>query len=291
MSNVSPDPHAVSDDTYCLDLVRQTDRGRYLTVLFAPARRRSALFALFAFKHEVEKTCRVVSEPMLGRIRLQWWRESLDGIYAGTPRRHAVITPLTRAISDYDLPRQLLDKVIDGHERDLDPAPFTDLAALDAYFHAVEGALMVLVAATSAVTTPSVCEEAARQVGVAYGMTRALGFTTHHRAVGPLAITADIAARCDLPSEAIRTVAAGDPRLVNSITEVAVAASDRIRAAESGFVARPRPDRPVALHLTLAKMHMTRLRKAGYNVHEPDVAGSAPGDVWRLLWAALARRY
>ncbi|HEY4547783.1 MAG TPA: squalene/phytoene synthase family protein, partial [Pedomonas sp.] len=73
------------------ETVRRHDRERYLTALFAPADRREALFALYAFNYEVAKTREAVTEKTLGRIRLEWWRETIDGIYAGaTPRAHYV---------------------------------------------------------------------------------------------------------------------------------------------------------------------------------------------------------
>ena len=63
--------------------------------------RREALFALIAFNHEIARIPEAVSEPMLGRIRLQWWREVLDATYAGEPtRRHEVALPLVDAIRD-----------------------------------------------------------------------------------------------------------------------------------------------------------------------------------------------
>ena len=66
--------------SYCADQVRRQDRERYLTALFAPAGRREDLFALYAFNLEVAKTAEVVSEAMVGRIRLQWWREAIEEI-------------------------------------------------------------------------------------------------------------------------------------------------------------------------------------------------------------------
>ena len=56
---------------YCQNQVRQHDRDRYLTALFAPPARRPGLFALYAFNLEVAKVREAVSEPMLGHIRLQ----------------------------------------------------------------------------------------------------------------------------------------------------------------------------------------------------------------------------
>ena len=67
-------------------LARAADYDRYLSAVFAPAARREALFALIAFNHEIARIPEAVSEPMLGRIRLQWWREVLDAVHAGEPR-------------------------------------------------------------------------------------------------------------------------------------------------------------------------------------------------------------
>ncbi|HTV90379.1 MAG TPA: squalene/phytoene synthase family protein, partial [Stellaceae bacterium] len=59
-------------------LVRRHDRDRYQTALLAPAEKREALFALYAFNYEIARVRETVREPMLGQIRLQWWREAID---------------------------------------------------------------------------------------------------------------------------------------------------------------------------------------------------------------------
>jgi len=59
-------------------LVRRHDRDRYQTALFAPADRREAMFALYAFNYEIARVREIVTQPMLGQIRLQWWREIVD---------------------------------------------------------------------------------------------------------------------------------------------------------------------------------------------------------------------
>src|ERR1700731_1564648 len=62
-------------------LVRRHDRDRFQTVLFAPAARREALFALYAFNYEIARVRERVSEPTLGRLRLEWWREIIAAAY------------------------------------------------------------------------------------------------------------------------------------------------------------------------------------------------------------------
>ena len=60
-------------------LVRRADPDRFLTALFAPPGRREDLFALYAFNHETARAREVTREPMMTMIRLQWWREVVEG--------------------------------------------------------------------------------------------------------------------------------------------------------------------------------------------------------------------
>src|SRR5580693_1054861 len=89
-------------------LVRRHDRDRFQTVLFAPAGRRETLFALYAFNYEIARVRESVREPMLGQIRLQWWREAIDAAYGeARPRNHEVVEAATRAIRSGGLSRAL----------------------------------------------------------------------------------------------------------------------------------------------------------------------------------------
>ena len=72
-------------------LVRQADPDRFLTALFAPADRREALFTLYAFNNETARAREATREPMMALIRLQWWREVVEG----TRKAHEVATPLS----------------------------------------------------------------------------------------------------------------------------------------------------------------------------------------------------
>ena len=108
--------------------------------MFAPVGSREALFALIAFNHEVARIPEAVSEPMLGRIRLQWWREVVEAVYAGAPaRRHEVAVPLADAIRACSLDRALLDRLLDARESDLEAEGPPDLAALERYAAATGG--------------------------------------------------------------------------------------------------------------------------------------------------------
>lgn len=74
--------------TNSLDIVsgqlRERDRDRYLSVLYAPAELRPALMALHGLDLELASVVAGTSEPMIGEIRLAWWREALAGLDGGT---------------------------------------------------------------------------------------------------------------------------------------------------------------------------------------------------------------
>ena len=104
---------------------------------------RDALFALYAFHAELAKIPELVREPMMGRIRYQWWRDCVEEIYGEGPvRQHEVSTPLADMVAQTALSRFHLDRIIDGRERDLDPRPFGSVADATDYADATSGALL-----------------------------------------------------------------------------------------------------------------------------------------------------
>lgn len=131
----------------CAELVRRGDEDRWRAAMAAPEAVRGGLMALYAFNLEIARAPWVASEPMLAEIRLQWWRDALDEIYGGAaPRRHEVVLPLAAAIRELRPPRALFDETIDARRRDLEAAPFADLAALEAHVNRTAGHVAVLAA-------------------------------------------------------------------------------------------------------------------------------------------------
>ncbi|MGE4012986.1 MAG: phytoene/squalene synthase family protein, partial [Alphaproteobacteria bacterium] len=144
--------------------VRRLDYDRYLTLPFAPAEAREDLAALYAFNIEIAKTRETVSEALLGQIRLQWWRESIESAFAGTPRRHEIVRPLADAIRRHDLPRAHFDALIDARERDLAAEPPPTLATLEDYAFDTSSRLILLALAICGVRGDA-ADRAAHHVG------------------------------------------------------------------------------------------------------------------------------
>ncbi|MCB9973622.1 MAG: squalene/phytoene synthase family protein [Rhodospirillales bacterium] len=108
-------------ENYNQTFLQQHDPDRYLVSLFAPKDRREALWALFCFNYEISKTRFVVTETQLGLIRLQWWRDELEKLYAGdTASENPVLQGLEAALRDYALPKALFDNLLFAREFDLE---------------------------------------------------------------------------------------------------------------------------------------------------------------------------
>ena len=138
---------------YCRTLVAQNAKERYWASLYAPADKRGALYALYAFDHEISRIGSAVREAMAGEIRLQWWREVLEGKRAEEATAHPVAAALLKAIADHQLPVPRLLAAIDAHASDLYDEPLADF---EEYGEATKGGIIALAAQSLGVTGEAV---------------------------------------------------------------------------------------------------------------------------------------
>ena len=121
------------DFKYCAARVREFDRDRYLATLFAPADRRGALFALYAFNVEMSRVRDLAREPMPGEIRLQWWREVISGEREGEARANPIAAALMRVLANHRVPAEKLLGLVEAHRFDIYNEPMTDFAEFQSY--------------------------------------------------------------------------------------------------------------------------------------------------------------
>ncbi|HZQ02254.1 MAG TPA: squalene/phytoene synthase family protein [Reyranella sp.] len=106
---------------YVLDQVRAHDRDRFLGTLFAPEPARRDLLALLAFDRELARTQTVAREPMLKRIRLQWWREAAHEMTGSDkPRAQPIVESLSETVRRHELAAEALVALIDAREEEVE---------------------------------------------------------------------------------------------------------------------------------------------------------------------------
>lgn len=268
----------------CAEAVRKHDNDRFLTALFAPAPLREDLFALYAFNHEVAKTREVVTEPTLGQIRLQWWRESIEGAFEGRPRRHEVVEPLANAILRHGLDRTQFDLLIDGREADLDDEAPADMECLVNYAQ-VTGAPLVRLACQILGAHDPASMEAARLVGTAWALTgilRATPFLARgHRSRLPLTLMTE-----HRVTEPALFDGKPEPGLAGVAGAVADTARSLLKQARSLRGQVPKAALPALLPATLAGHYLNRMEKAGYDLLSPALLRPTLGRPLAVGWAA-----
>lgn len=166
--NLSPDQWEAIDAR-----VKRVDEDRWLSSRYAPQAERRKLIALYAFAYELARVRTVVTEPTLGAIRFQWWRDALDEIAKGlAPRQHDVV----RAVAEVRLPREELIQLIDGYE-----------ASFEASDRSLEpeGRLIRLACAILDEAATSLWSEQAQRLGTIYAMARRLP-PDHDHTIPPL---------------------------------------------------------------------------------------------------------
>lgn len=164
----------MNGDEHCFELVRAGDKDRFLSALFAPDGKRAHLLALHAFNLEVVRIRAQVNEPQIGLIRMQWWRDTIDGIYEGTVAGHPVAEPLARAIEAGNLPKHALQDLVTAREFDLFDDPMPDLTHLEGYLGETSSALIQMAALILAGDAAQASSNAAGLAGVAYGLSQVL---------------------------------------------------------------------------------------------------------------------
>ena len=151
----------------CAEIVQRGDPDRFTAVMAAPVAARARLFPLYAFNLEVARAPWVSKEPMIGEMRLQWWR---DVVAEPAPRAHEVAGPFHALIHEAALPLELIDRLIEARIHDVHGEAFADAAAFSTYLDDTAGGLMWLAAKACGGTD----ESAARALGWAMGLANYL---------------------------------------------------------------------------------------------------------------------
>ncbi|MEY4707008.1 MAG: hypothetical protein RJB58_731 [Pseudomonadota bacterium] len=255
--------------------VRAADPDRYFSALFAPAALRPFLFALYAFNAELARVAQTVREPMLGAIRLEWWRETAEGAAKGKPRNHDVAKGLAALFAQRPIALADLEALIAARAFDSSADRFADFAALENYIDATGGAVMQL-AARILGGNPALTIEAAR----AYGLTGLLRSLPFHNSRHKLYLPLDLLSALHVSTEEFFHLEKDDPRLAAAVRQVSLKARDHFLAARAA--PKPGPALAAILPAALVPVYLRKLPTGrDVPIHRRQMA---------LLSAAMKRR-
>jgi phytoene synthase len=260
---------------HCAELVRGADRDRYLATLFAPAERRGALCALYAFDIEIRRVRDVAREPLPGEIRLQWWTEVLSGERREEASANPVAAALRATIEQHGLVAARLLDLIEAHRFDIYDEPMISVADLEDYARRTSSASFALAAQILGGDATAV-GSAAEPAGIADTLTRLTVAFPLHAARGQLYVPSEILDRHGVTPHQIFT-GQSSPALNAALGELRDLARQRLRVAGEHIAALPGAVLPAFLPLAPLRAALDRLERS-------DAFTPSELSAWRRQW-------
>jgi phytoene synthase len=284
---------------HCEFLLRENDKDRFLADLFIPPARRCHIHALHAFSFEIARIRELVSEPMPGEIRHQWWRDVLEGDARGGVSANPVAAALTDTVDRFNLSRPALVALIDARGFDLYDSPMPDLPSLEAYCNntssvlfAMAGEILADASETHGAPSHAARDDAAARIGsaplaaaalpagLAYAFTGLIRAFPLHAARGQVFLPNEILRRHGSSVEEALSGRA-TPALLAGLAEWRRDARRHLEKAQAAVTLLPENLKPAFLPLALVKPYLDANEKR----ERDPFRSSAELPQWRRQWA------
>ena len=260
---------------HCRRLIAQADKVRYWATLYAPRNRRDALFALYAFDLEVAAIRDRVRDPMAGEIRVQWWREMLEGQRAEEAAANPVAAALLATLQDHSAHLQPLLGLIEARRFDVYGEPMKTVAELETYARATAGAIFH-VAAHLLGATSAQSEEISNEAGLAHTYLKVILMAARERFCVPCEILGHYGAE--------RAENAGTFEMRAALAEMRLRARQHLGLAAALLHKVPQQILPVLLPAALIKPTLALMERRTYDPLRPPRL-SPLRQQW-LVWRA-----
>ncbi len=192
-----------TDFDHAADVVRQFDKDRYLSALLAAETHRNGLMALYAYSAEISRIRELVSEPLPGEVRLQWWRDLLEGTEHGAVASNPVANALLQTIDRYELPKESLVAMAEARVFDLYNDQMPTLNDLEGYAGETVSGVIQLACLVLNDGKEAGTATAAGHAGVAYALTGLMRALPWHASRQQMYLPKDVCDRHNLDVQSV----------------------------------------------------------------------------------------
>jgi phytoene synthase len=247
-----------------------------LSALFAPAQHRAALHALYAFNVEVARVREVAREPLPGEIRLQWWRDVVNGERAEEATANPVASALLTVVERHRQAVPALTALLDARRFDLYDEPMARLADLEAYGRKTSSVLLALAAQILAGSEGDVAETVATPAGIAYAISGLIRAFPLHAARRQLYVPLDLLERHGVEPQEI-FAGKSSKNLRAALADLQAVARRHLAAAHRQIATLPDAALPAFLPVALVRPALDRLARG-------DPFAPTELSPWRRQW-------
>ncbi|TPX31302.1 hypothetical protein SmJEL517_g05316 [Synchytrium microbalum] len=264
---------------HCTDIVRRFDYETYLCTIFAPKESQAAFFAIRAFNVELSQIREHVRDANLGRMRMQFWRETIAAVYEGRPSSHPVAELLGMCLEHVDLSQSWFKRIIAEREANLIDPQYTTISDVEKY--AENTATCLLYLQLEALGLKDVhADHAASHIGKALGITTLLRATPFHIRDRRFYLPSQISAKHGISVEEIIRKGPANEAFRQVVYEVATAANDQIITARAHGKGVPKEAAPALLLSIPCEEYLKRLEATNFNLFDPKLTQKT----WKLPW-------
>lgn len=242
---------------YCENKLKSGDHDAHIVRHFLPSAVRDVYLAMRTLNLELVRLPESVSSPTIGMMRMQFWRDSVDNTFNGSPPREPVSILLYAALGGLAARSQnrgswgsikfWLHRFIDARQDRMDNRPFSSMAALEEYAESTYATLMYITLAILPLRSMHV-DHLASHIGKACGITAILrgvpvlaapaqtpapfdSDTGSSRRTPVLLLPLDVMAEVGLREEDVYRRGPDAPGLQDAIFRVATRANDHLITA------------------------------------------------------------
>lgn len=265
----------------------QAGSDSYYALRFTAPEKRDAIAALHGVITEIAEVTEECSDAGVARLKLHWWREELERTWQGNPQ-HPATKCLYPYLSEYNLPVEYLQELIDGNLMDLDQSTYAGFSELALYCHRVSGTTQSMITEILGYHDHQTARYAA-DLGIALKLIEIICNLRHAVQQGRNYIPRDDLARLNLTTE---TLLRGEhkPQLTELLAEQAVRARKRLQGAKDRL---PTGDEPAQVFgLILAAIAEARLKEVEadkFRVMDQRIELTPVRKLW-IAWRT-ARKY
>ncbi|EAW13124.1 uncharacterized protein ACLA_015660 [Aspergillus clavatus NRRL 1] len=244
---------------YCTDLLLKYDRPSYTLSTFIPQHSQPFYLALRALNVTLSMIPDTTSSHTIGLMRLQFWRDAVTKILAGSPPKEPIAILLASTIADLNertqgharISKAWLNKMINARERTLTNDPYPTIAALESYAENTYSTLLYLTLSSlpmTSVTADHVASHVGKAAGIAAVLrglpliafppppaqspTHAGSALTGGMRQGAVMLPLDVMAQAGVKEEDVFRMGAEAPGLRDAVFTVATRASDHLITAQ-----------------------------------------------------------
>jgi phytoene synthase len=274
---------------HATQMLRQSDRDRYLSTLALPAGSRDGIAAILAFNADIAGIRERVSGPAPGEIRLQWWNDALKGDGHGAVRQNPLADAVLTTLDRYALPPGTLQRLIGARRFDLYDDPMPNLETFEGYAGETASTLLQLSAMILNAGLPVEPGDAAGHLGVAQAMVghlRAFGYVASQgRIMLPWSIFQANGVR-----EGEIFAGTDSEGLHEALGQIAELAEEHLRKAKEAIAVLPSTLKPAFAILPVVEAQLRLWRRRGGSSFAMPTEEADWRKIGRIGWWALRSR-